>query len=486
VRKTFLGVKLKTLREQRGLTQAALAQALALSPSYLNQLENNQRPLSVAVQLRLQSSLGVDLQLFSDDDEARLTAQLQDVVAQGPDGGAVSQAELRAMAQQMPALAQVLIRLHHRGRDAEDRLAALASSLGERAGELAGATRQPHEEVRHFFYERQNHIAALDELAEARVGDVLATRLRVTRAPATPGEPHDARALAAHLEAYLQQRHGVATSGLAADAGLLRRFDEAQRRVHVNDDVEPAQRAFQLATQLAYLEAGAQLDELVAQGDFSGPEARALARIGLASYFAGALVLPYRRFLAAAESLRYDIDLLAQRFGVSFETVCHRLSTLQRPDARGVPFFFVRVDRAGNISKRQSATDFHFSHTGGTCPLWNVYEAFAQPHKVLTQVARMPDGRTYLWIARCIARTTGGYGSPERTFAIGLGCDVRHASRLVYAKGLALSDPEAATPIGAGCKVCDRQGCPQRAFPALGKRLRIDENERPREPYASS
>ena len=487
MRKTFLGVKLRTLREQRGLTQAALAQQLELSPSYLNQLENNQRPLSVAVQLRLQSALGVDLQLFSDDDEARLTSQLQDVVAQSPDGGGVSQAELRAMAQQMPGLAQVLIRLHHRSRDAEDRLTTLAASLGERAGDVARATRQPHEEVRHFFYERQNHIASLDELAEARVDDVLATRPRVTRAGTVPaaGEPHDARALAAHLEAYLHQKHGVTTRGLATDAGLLRRFDESQKRVYVNDDVEPAQRAFQLATQLAYLEAGAAIDELVAQGDFSGPEARALARIGLASYFAGALVLPYRRFLAAAESLRYDIDLLAQRFGVSFETVCHRLSTLQRPDARGVPFFFVRVDRAGNISKRQSATDFHFSHSGGTCPLWNVYEAFAQPHKVLTQVARMPDGRTYLWIARCIARPTGGYGSPERTFAIGLGCDIRHAARLVYAKGLALSDPEAATEIGAGCKVCDRQGCPQRAFPALGKRLRVDENERPREPYAS-
>jgi predicted transcriptional regulator/transcriptional regulator with XRE-family HTH domain len=489
MRKTFLGVKLKTLREQHGLTQAALAQLLQLSPSYLNQLENNQRPLSVAVLLRLQSSLGVDLQVFSDDDEARLTSQLQDVVAQSPEGGGVSQAELRAMARQMPALAQVLIRLHHRGRDAEDRLAALATSLGERAGEVAQVTRQAHEEVRHFFYERQNHIAELDELAEARVAVVTAAKPRATPADLpneAPGDSHDARALAAHLEAYLLETHRVSTRELDAESGMLRRFDVAQRRVYVNDAAEAAQRAFQLATQLAYLEAGATIDDLVARGNFSGPEPRALARIGLASYFAGALVLPYRRFLNAAEALHYDIDLLAQRFGVSFETVCHRLSTLQRPDARGVPFFFVRVDRAGNISKRQSATDFHFSHSGGTCPLWNVYEAFAQPHKVLTQIARMPDGRTYLWIARCIARSTGGYGSPERTFAIGLGCDVRHASRLVYAKGLDLSDPDAATPIGAGCKVCDRQGCPQRAFPALGKRLRIDENERSREPYASS
>ena len=493
MRKTFLGVKLKTLREQRGLTQAALAQLLDLSPSYLNQLENNQRPLSVPVLLRLQSSLGVDLQVFSDDDEARLTAQLQDLVAQGPDGGAVSQAELRSMAQQMPGLAQVLIRLHRRGRDAEDRLSALAVSLGDRSGEVALGTRQPHEEVRDFFYERHNHIAPLDEQAEALAATIVATPpdASMRQHGAHSAQVHATRALVTHLEAHLLRAHGVTTQALpdddpGPDGVALRRFDERQRRLYLNDAAEPAQRAFQLATQLAYLEAGDAIDELAGSGNFSGPESRALARIGLASYFAGALVLPYRRFLASAEALHYDIDLLAQRFGVSFETICHRLSTLQRPEARGIPFFFVRVDRAGNISKRQSATDFHFSHSGGTCPLWNVYEAFAQPHKVLTQIARMPDGRTYLWIARCVARSTGGYGSPERTFAIGLGCDVRHASRLVYARGLAVSDPDAATPIGAGCKVCDRQGCPQRAFPALGKRLRIDENERSREPYASS
>ena len=252
----------------------------------------------------------------------------------------------------------------------------------------------------------------------------------------------------------------------------------------LSDSLSPGQRAFQLATQLAYLECGAEMDRLIASASFS-PEAAALARIGLASYFAGAVVLPYRAFLSAAQALRHDIALLAKRFGVSFETVCHRLSTLQRREARGVPFFFVRVDRAGNISKRQSATDFHFSRSGGTCPLWNVYEAFGQPGRVLTQVARMPDGRSYLWIAHCELRATGGYGSPAREFAIGLGCDLRHAEQLVYAKGLDLGDPDSATPIGPGCKLCEREGCAQRAFPALGKHLRIDENERTAEPYGT-
>jgi predicted transcriptional regulator len=188
-------------------------------------------------------------------------------------------------------------------------------------------------------------------------------------------------------------------------------------------------------------------------------------------------------FLSAAEELRYDIDQLARRFEVGFETICHRLSTLQRNSERGIPFFFVRVDRAGNISKRQSATDFHFSRVGGTCPLWNVYEAFASPGKILTQLAQMPDGRTYLWIARTVSHHRGGYGSPGKTFAVALGCDLRHAERIVYSRGLDLSSPDSATPIGVGCKVCERLECAQRAFPPIGRPLRIDEAQSRFAPY---
>lgn len=463
MRKTFLGVKLKTLRSQRGLTQAALAQALKLSPSYVNQLENNERPLSVQVLLRLQSALGVDLQVFSEDEEARLLAQLQEIVAEAAAPGGVPQAELRTLAQQMPAVSQLLLRLHGRARDAEQRLASLG--LGERdTASITGPG--PHEEVRDFFYAHHNHMDALDRAAEA-----LSSRL---------GAADSAHALAPRLEAHLLAAHGVQVRSLP-DA-RLRRFEPSQRLLLLSDALTPGQHAFQLATQLAYLEAGTVLDLLVASTPFSR-EAAALARIGLASYFAGALVLPYRRFLAAAQTLRYDIALLARRFGVSVETVCHRLSTLQRREARGVPFFFVRVDRAGNISKRQSATDFHFSRSGGTCPLWNVYEAFSHAGRVIPQVASMPDGRSYLWIAHCEPRPTGGYGSPSRDFAIGLGCDLLHAGQLVYARGLDLSDPGHATPIGPGCKLCEREGCAQRAFPALGRQLRIDENERAAEPY---
>jgi len=251
-------------------------------------------------------------------------------------------------------------------------------------------------------------------------------------------------------------------------------------------ELEPGQQAFQLATQIAMIAFDRELSALVDSAEFANADTRGLARIGLANYFAGALIMPYRKFLAAAQTLRYDIDLLGRDFGGGFETVCHRLSTLQRPSARGVPFFFIRVDRAGNISKRQSATDFHFSRIGGTRPPWNVYEAFANPGRILTQLARMPDEQAYLWMAGTVSHRSGGYGSLSKTFAMALGCDVRHADEIVYSRGLNVHNPASATPIGMGCKVCERTDCPQRAFPSLGRPLVIDEKQSSFAPYTAT
>jgi predicted transcriptional regulator/transcriptional regulator with XRE-family HTH domain len=474
MKKTFMGVRLRSLREERGLSQFALAQQLGLSPSYLNQIEQNQRPLTVPVLLRLHATLGVDIQAFSEDEEARLVASLREALADNPGGDAVALAELREVATQMPAVGRALVALHQRHRDATERLEALAAELGDGRGDLARmpqARPMPFEEVRDFFFAHQNHIAPLDAAAEA-----FSTQWRLRE-----GNPGD------RLAQRLLEAHGVQVIPADDDeSGAQRRYDPATRVLRLSRYLEPGQHAFQLATQLAFLEVSGLIDQLVADAPLSSDTARSLARIGLANYFAAALLLPYMIFLEAAEQLRYDIDQLARRFGVGFETICHRLSSLQRPDARGVPFFLIRVDRAGNISKRQSATHFHFSKTGGTCPLWNVYEAFAQPGRVLTQLARMPDGRAYLWIARTVSHGFRGYGSPNKTFSIGLGCDISHATRLVYSKGLDLRDPDVSTPIGAGCKVCEREACPQRAFPFVGRPLDVDENQSRFMPYAAA
>jgi predicted transcriptional regulator/plasmid maintenance system antidote protein VapI len=448
--KAYLGVRLVRLRQERGLSQVTFAKALGISPSYLNQLERNQRPLTVPILLRLNEQLGVDVQMFSESDEANLIAEVREVLA-ATAVGSVSPIEVRELVSNTPSVARTIVELHRRGLVAAERADTLAAKLGDDVTSLSFPG--THDEVRDYLNRRHNHIAELDESAEAifREGGL------------TVGD------VAPRLARRLLDRHDVKVVIADWDPSSLekRQFDSGGRTLHLPDYLRPGQQGFQMAAQLALLELSDMLDALIGAGGFSNDESKRLARIGLSNYFAGALVMPYTHFLQFAEECLYDIERLASRFDVGFEAVCHRLSTLQRPGAPGLPFFFVRVDRAGNVSKRQSASDFHFSRVGGTCPLWIVYEAFSQPERVLTQIAEMVDGRNYFWIARQVVSGSVGYGSPQKTFAVGLGCDLRHAHRLVYSRGLDLSETHSATPIGVGCKVCERRNCSQRAFPSL-------------------
>ena len=355
----------------------------------------------------------------------------------------------------MPAVGQSLVNMHRRLYDAT---AELEAFHGQASQEVQAPPQQPmpFEEVRDFFYDRKNYIADLDLAAEQ-----LFTRRRI-----------QIGGLDSQLAALLSEELGIAVAvddGEALGPNAKRLYRPDTRTLYVARWLHPGQRAFQLATQLALLTKADLISSILATDDQLSADARGVARIGLANYFAGALLLPYRTFLHAAESLRYDIDQLARRFEVGFETICHRLSTLQRPDARGVPFIFVRTDAAGNISKRQSATAFHFSRVGGNCPLWVVHHAFGRPGEFLTQVAEMPDGRSYFWIARTTSSTPSRYLGPHKSFAIGLGCDLAHADKLIYSAGIDLTDPDATVAIGAGCKICDRPACPQRAFPYVGR-----------------
>lgn len=459
--KTYAGARLRRLREERRLGQAELARMLEISPSYLNQMEHDSRPLTVPVLLRLTETFGVDPGFFAERDTARVIADLREALAEDITAARVSPSELGELAQRFPAVAGVLLDLGRRNAALTERLAEAAEG---RTGGSGGGPRPPHEEIREFFYRRQNYLHETDLAAEE-----LAAAIGIR-----PGEVLPA------LAARLAERHGVR---LAAEADRLHRYDPARRTLHLSARLRPGQQAFRMATQLALLEHGDGLSALASEDFEEGSAAWSLARIGIANHFAAALILPYRAFHAAAEEFRYDIERLGDHFGLGYETVCHRLSTLQRPRLRGVPFSFVRVDRAGNMSKRQSATGFHFSRAGGTCPLWNVYEAFAAPGRIHVQIAAMPDGQRYLWTARAVTRHRGGWGEPGKTFAIGLGCEIRHASRLVYSDGLDLDNAAAATPIGMGCRICERLECPQRAAPPLGRQLAIDEHSSTFVPY---
>lgn len=459
--KTYAGARLRRLREERRMSQAELARVLAISPSYLNQMEHDSRPLTVPVLLRLTEAFGVDPGFFSERDTTRLLADLREALAGEITEARVSSSDLAELASRMPAVAKVLLDLGRRNQVLAERL---TGPTDGRDGEHQ-VPRSPHEEIRDFFYRRQNYLHDTDVAAE-RLAEEIGIR---------PGD------VVRTLTARLTDQHGVHLASETTDH--LHHYDEASRTLHLSDRLRPGQRAFRMATQLALLEYGDELDRQAAADFPTGSPAHALARIGIANYFAAALILPYRTFHAAAEEARYDIERLTDHYGLGYETVCHRLSTLQRPRLRGVPFSFVRVDRAGNLSKRQSATGFHFSRAGGTCPLWNVYEAFAAPGRTHVQIAEMPDGQRYLWTARALTRHRGGWGRPGKTFAIGLGCEIRHAARLVYSEGLDLDNASAATRIGMGCRLCERLDCPQRAAPPLGHPLRIDRNSSTFVPY---
>lgn len=467
VAKMFSGARLRRLREERGLTQAALARTLELSTSYVNQLENDQRPITVPVLLALTERFDLPARYFSSDSDARLVADLAEVFTATAEG-AVSRIQIEELVARMPEVGRSLVAVHRRLRDATEELEAYRLRATTEMS-LPPERPMPFEEVRDFFYDRNNYIGDLDVAAEQMFAEF---RMR------TGG-------LDIQLSALMQEQFGITV--IADDqlpATIKRQFDPASGVLRVARWLLPGQRAFQVATQLALVSQSQLISAIVATDDQLSSEARGVARIGLANYFAGAFLLPYREFHEAAEELRYDIDLLGRRFEVGFETVCHRLSTLQRPRHRGVPFIFVRTDKAGNISKRQSATAFHFSRVGGSCPLWVVHDAFAQPGRIVTQVAQMPDGRSYFWIAKTTAPDDHGYLEQGTSFAIGLGCDLVHADKLVYSTGVVLDDPTTAVPIGAGCKICNRADCAQRAFPYLGGHVVIDENSGSGLPYS--
>ncbi|HSW19175.1 MAG TPA: short-chain fatty acyl-CoA regulator family protein [Ramlibacter sp.] len=465
-RKLFVGAKLRRLREQQGWSQGLLAQRLGLSLSYVSQIENNQRPVTAPVLLKLAEAFGGGVAQFSEDQDRRMLAELDCALHDRTlRNETIAPAGLQRLVEQAPELVDAFLTLYQRHTRLQDEYAQTVDRFyGDLGGDLGdGRQREPltplpHEEVRDYFNRRNNYLDVLDRLAEDFAREA---RLQ-------PG------ARASALQQVLRERRGVLALESRASDGWLRRYDPARRQLELLPGLSDAQQAFQMATQYALLEHEQILDAEIREGGFADAATQALARQGLAHYFAGAVLLPYSSFLAQARACRYDIELLQQRFQVGFETVCHRLSTLQRDGERGVPFYFVRLDQAGNISKRQSATAFHFARHGGACPLWQVHEAFAQPGRILTQVAEMPDGTRFFGIARTIERGGGGFKARRKLFAIGLGCELSHAPELVYADGLDIERPRDVMPIGPGCRVCPRHDCAQRAVPPAGKALMAD------------
>lgn len=461
-----IGGKLRRIRQDKHLSQVQMAQELGISPSYLNLLESNQRPVTVRILLTLAERFAIDISDLASETDNQLSTDLMEAFSDPFfDDHDVKASDIKEMVDALPALSRAVLELYKNYRRTPQ---SDAGNPGE-DGNDGTPPGIPSEEVNDFLHKKLNHFPELERAAESlwiEHGFALHT-------------------LGQDLSRLLSQTYAVDVDIVPAQqlGGMLRSYNPLTRKLMLSEMMPVPSRTFQLAYQIGFLAFRREIEIGASGGKFTTPEADALARSALANYFAGAVMAPYERFLATAKATRYDLTILRRRFGLSFEQVCHRLTTLQRPGAEGIPFHLIRVDIAGNISKRFSASGIHIARFGAACPRWNVYDAFATPGMLRVQVSRMPDGASFFCVAQTVTpagRTTMRGSLPQRvgTLSIGLGCALHHAKDMVYADGLNLDDPQIVTPIGVSCRTCPRDDCTDRAMPSIHQKLEIDENRR--------
>jgi predicted transcriptional regulator/DNA-binding XRE family transcriptional regulator len=462
-RRLYVGPSLRRLRRDLGLTQADMAADLEVSASYIALLERNHRPLSAEVLLKLAQTYKIEMASLTAgggvEEAARLQAVLRDPMFADID---LPSLETSDVTTNFPGVTEALIRLYTAYR--EEQLA-LADRGVEADAAGSGDTSDPVAESRRFLEARRNSFPMLDDAAERLAQQVAA---------------HDG------LTGYFKTRHNLRVRRLPPEVmvGSTRRLDRHRREVLLSDELDNASQTFQLALQLAYLELDADVDAVVAAGGFATESGERLTRRALASYAAAALLMPYSAFARAAEARRYDLEALSRQFGASFEQVAHRLTTLQKPGDERVPFFFIRVDEAGNVSKRLDGAGFPFARHGGGCPLWTVHQAFRTPRQIVTQWLKLPDGQRFFSIARTVTAGGGGFRKPRVERAIALGCAAEHAHRLIYTDGQ--PGPETATPIGVTCRICHRTECTARSAPPIGRQILPDDIRRTSAPFGFS
>jgi len=443
----YLGPRLKKLRREMGLTQANMAADLDISASYIALMERNQRPVTAEMLLKLATTYRINVADLADEDADETAARLQSALRDPLFADiAIEPLDIDDIATSYPGMAEALLRLHTAF--GEEQLA-LAAQREMRQGGRSETTAEPVAEARAFLAARRNCFPVLDESAADA-----------------------ARSLATFeaMKEHIAEAHGLELR--LSDDGLLRGgtrwHDYHRRRIHISERLDPSGRRFQAALQIAIMEQGKAIDALLAEGRFASEDSERLVRRALQSYWAAALLMPYRAFRKAAEELRYDVEALAARFAVSFEQAAHRLTTLQKPGEEGVPFFFLRVDRAGNVSKRLDGAGFPLARHGGACPLWNIHEAFASPGRVDAQLIELPDGERYVSVARTVRAGGGRFGERSVLRSVALACSAEHLDKLIYSEALNGSEP---TPIGVACRLCHRPRCIARSAPPMGREL---------------
>ncbi len=455
-RKLYLGGRLKRLRYDLDITQTQMAEDLGVSASYLNHLERNQRPVTAQVLLKLAATYDLDLRTFTDDSEPSGEADLVEIFADPLFKDLrLPRREISELVASSPMAAEAVTRLYRAYTERKKR-----DALEARPAEDA-LDQSPTDWVRDQIQSHHNFFPELDDLGE-KLFETLGS------------DPHT---LEESAQRRLSALYGIEIRLMPAQVMMMyqRRFDPHRRRLMISETLGASSRRFAVLYQLALSEYGADIKATAEKVKAPDLATERLYKIALLNNLAAAALMPYGKFLETAEQNAYDIELLRAPYEVSYEQAAQRLTTLSRPGSRGVPFFLMRIDSAGNVSKRFSAGQFPFSRYGGACPRWNIHQAFQTPGRIITQVIETPGGQRYFTVSRTLDRGLRAYSDGAYSEqAVGLGCELKYADKLIYARGLDLNQPNA-VQTGPMCRLCERPNCRERAAPPAVKALQVDE-----------
>ncbi len=460
-----IGLVIRRLRREKKITQRHLADELGISVSYINLIENNRRSITVPILIKIANLFNLELSEITTDYNKQLNSDLMDIFSDTIfDEHDLKNTDIKDFSINNPIVGDAVRSLYDKYMQNKKDLALLADqiiSVKQQISDTSGSELSSSDMISDMLQSNNNYFKELEEIAEESslsIDSKLGNRLK-------------------SMIMFLKEKFSIDVN-FSEDAfkkSFTKKFQPEKKLLNISNTLSRESKEFMIAHQIGLLVAKDTIDTQLKRDGIIEENSFALGRNVLANYFASCLLMPYDMFFNIAEESRYDLDILSNRFDTSFEQVSHRLTTLFRKDNKGIPFHFMRVDIAGNVSKRFSLSGLKIPRYSVACPRWNVYTAFLNPGKIKIQVSKMLDGKTFVCIARTVSKKIGSYNSPETFFSVGLGFDAKYAKRSVYADQIDLEKP---VPTGLSCRICERENCRQRAFPPIHKNMKFDENVR--------
>jgi predicted transcriptional regulator/transcriptional regulator with XRE-family HTH domain len=459
-----IGHRIKTKRRKIGITQAELSKKLSISPSYLNLMESGKRKINLDLLLKISNELNLEISDISKKLDTNLYQNLMDLLGDNLfENLDITNFDVKELINTSPLIAKALVKL---GDNYKKKNQDIVSKVENISGKFIDSRKNsfPGEVVSDFIQENENYFPKIEEFSSNFF---------------SKAQTNNRMGYSSICE-YLINKHGIQVKDVVPDENkpFTKQFDPIKKIFILSDYLTLESKKLYAAAQVAQLEANETIDEYLNSFSFPTKESRKLSKVALLNYAGAAIIMPYKYFYEECIKQRYDVELLQNTFATSFEQVAHRITCLQDPKMKGVPFHMLRADVAGNISKRFSLSGIEIPRYGGACPRWNIYAAFTMPGKINAAVSKMPNGKKYVCIARTVEKGVGKHGMFKSLLSIGLGCEAKYASNFVYADTLNLNDKKTETPIGVNCRTCDRMDCQQRAFPPLHKKFDIDLNKR--------